>query len=58
MAPQHKKALENYVFLVVCPVTALVNPLMVIIDGIICLACEIHIPIFKLVDQDSGIVKE
>ena len=53
-----------YVLVFVCPVTKLVNMQVIeskkaegVVDGINRLGCEVGLPSFVLVDQDSGIMK-
>ena len=66
MKTRHRKVVEAkcYVLVFCCPTTKLVNLQVIeskshdgVIDGVTRLSCEIGVPSFILVDQDSGIVK-
>ena len=66
MKTRNKEAIDvkAYVLVFVCPTTKLVNMQIIegktadaIVDGLNRLGCEVGIPSFVLVDQDSGIVK-
>ena len=66
MALRGKQAIDTkvYVLVFVCPTTKLANLQVIeskdangVVDGINRLACEVGVPSFVLVDQDSGILK-
>ena len=66
MPTRNRDALDVmcYVLVFVCPVTKLVNMQVIeskkaegVVDGINRLGCEVGLPSFVLVDQDSGIMK-
>ena len=66
MATRGRKAIDvkAYVLVFICPTTKCINLQVIegksadaIIEGVIRLGCEVGMPSFVLVDQDSGIIK-